>query len=255
VRQVLGTRGSIQIAEDAATAARLAAEEVVQRGASAVAARGSFTWVLSGGKTPRRLFRLLAEEPSFRERMPWTQTTFFWGDERPVPPDHPDSNFRMAWEAMLSRVPVRPERVHRWPTELPPEKAACVYEETIRRALGLTASEPPRFDLVLLGLGADCHTASLFPGSPVLAERERLTAAPWVEALGTHRLTLTLPALNAARCVLFLVTGEEKAEALRAALAPEGDPARCPARAVRPTAGDLLWIADRPAAALVPAAG
>jgi 6-phosphogluconolactonase len=226
----------------------------VQRASAAVSERSSFSLVLSGGATPRRLYRLLAEEPPFRERMPWAETTFFWGDERSVSPDHPDSNYRMAWEAMLSRVPVRAERVHRWPTELPPEEAARAYEETIRRAFGLAAGEPPRFDLVLLGLGADCHTASLFPGSPALGERERLTAAPWVEALGTHRLTLTPLALKAARCVLFLVTGEEKSEALRAALAPEGDPARCPARAIRPTAGDLLWIADRPAAALLPAA-
>jgi 6-phosphogluconolactonase len=251
-RSPLGS--GVQIALDAEAAARRAAEQVVERASAAVSEHGSFSLVLSGGATPRRLYRLLAEESPFRQRLPWAETMIFWGDERPVPPNHPDSNYRMAWEAMLSRVPVGPERMHRWPTELPPEESARAYEETIRRALGLAAGEPPRFDLVLLGLGADCHTASLFSGSPALAERERLTAAPWVEALGTHRLTLTPPALNAARCVLFLVTGEAKAEALRAALAPEGDSLRCPARAVRPAAGDLRWIADRPAAALLPAA-
>jgi 6-phosphogluconolactonase len=242
---------TVQIARDEEAVARLAAEEIVERAAAAIAARGSFTWVLSGGSTPRRLYRLLAGDPSFRDRMPWPETSLFWGDERAVPPDHPDSNFRLAWEAMLSRVPAPAERVHRWPAELPPEEAARAYEATLRQAAG----ELPRFDLVLLGLGVDCHTASLFPGSPVLAERERLTAAPWVPALGTRRLTLTPPALNAARCALFLVTGEEKAEALRAALAPQGDPADCPARAIRPTAGDLLWLADRAAAALLPFAG
>jgi 6-phosphogluconolactonase len=241
------------VADDAEAAARRAAEEVVGRATAAVASRGSFWWVLSGGGTPRRLYELLAGEPGFRDRMPWAETEIYWGDERPVPPGHPESNFGMAWEALLSRVPARRERIHAWPVELPPEEAARAYEATVRRAPGATAGGPPRFDLVLLGLGADGHTASLFPGSPALAERERLTAAPWVEALGAWRLTLTPPAINGARCVLFLVTGEGKAHALRAALAPEGDPAACPARAIRPLRGELLWIADRPAAVRSPA--
>jgi 6-phosphogluconolactonase len=239
------------IAEGREGAARLAAELVVGRAIAAVAAQGRFTWVLSGGGTPRPLYELLAQEPELRDRMPWEETDCFWGDERPVPADHPESNFAMAWEAMLSRVPVRPERVHRWASELAPEEAVREYEATLRRALG--DAESPRFDLVLLGLGADCHTASLFPGSRALREEERLTAAPWVEALGVQRLTLTPPALNAARCVLFLVTGEEKAEALRAALAPEGDAGACPARAVRPVGGELLWVVDRAAALRFPA--
>ncbi len=241
------------IVDDAEAAAGLVAEEVIGRAAAVVASRDSFTWVLSGGGTPRRLYRLLAEDLALRERMPWAATDFFWGDERPVPPEHPESNFRMAWEAMLSRVAARPERIHRWPSELAPERAAREYEAAVRRALGVGPEEAPRFDLVLLGLGRDCHTASLFSGSPVLDERERLTAAPWVEALGSHRLTLTPPALNAARCVLFLVTGEEKAEALRSALAAEGDPAACPVRAIRPVGGELLWIVDRAAALRLPA--
>ncbi len=245
-------RGSMRIAADAEGAARIVAEEIVARAGRAVAASSALTWVLSGGGTPRRLYELLASEPAFRDRMPWAETAFFWGDERPVPPDHPESNFRMAWEAMLSRVPVRPEQIHRWPVELAPEEAARAYEATLRQALGLAAGARPRFDLVLLGLGADCHTTSLFPGSPVLGERERLTAAPWVAALNSYRLTFTPPALDSARCVLFLVSGEEKAAALRAALAPEGDPADCPARAIHPAAGDLLWVVDRPAAALLP---
>jgi 6-phosphogluconolactonase len=242
----------LRIAPDAEAAARWAAAEVVARAAAAVAGRGSFSWALSGGGTPRRLYELLATEPRFSDRMPWSQTLVFWGDERLVPPDHPESNHRLAWETMLSRVPVLPERVHRWPTKLPPEEAARAYEATLRHALGASPGEPPRLDLVLLGLGADGHTASLFPGSPALGERERLTAAPWVASLGQHRLTLTPAALAAARGALFLVTGEGKAEAVRAALAPKGDPARCPARLVRPAAGDLLWIVDRAAAALLP---
>lgn len=245
----------VVVVDDAEQAARRAAHDVLERAVSAVAARGAFTWVLAGGGTPRRLYGLLAQEPELRDRMPWTATDFFWGDERPVPPDHPESNFRMAWEAMLSRLPVEAERIHRWPVEPAPERAAREYEAAVRRALGIAGGETPCFDLVLLGLGADCHTASLFPGSPALAERERLTAAPWVEALGTHRLTLTPPALNAARSVLFLVTGEAKAEALRSALAAEGDPATCPARAIRPVSGDLLWIVDRAAAAGLPGRG
>lgn len=239
---------SLRIAPDAEAAARAAAEVVVERAEAAVAERGAFTWALAGGGTPRRLYELLASEPALRDRMPWAATRFVWGDERPVPPEHPESNFRMAWAAMLAHVPALPERLHRWPAERPPEEAARAYEATLRQALGLTPGELPRFDLVLLGLGADGHVASLFPGSPVLAENERLTAAPWVESLGTYRLTLTPPAFAGARSVLFLVTGKEKAAALGAALAPEGDSSAVPARAIRPAAGGVHWIVDQAAA-------
>ena len=240
---------------DAESASWQAAYSITKWAASAAAARGSCSFVLSGGDTPRRLFRLLAEESDFRFRMPWDRTAVFWGDERAVPADHPDSNYRMAWEELLSCVPVRQENVHRWPTELPPAEAAAAYEETLREVLRLAPGERPRLDVVLMGLGEDCHTASLFPGSSALAERRRLAVAAWVEKLGAWRLTLTVPVFNRARYLLFLVTGAEKAEALRAARAPEGDPTLCPARLIRPEEDDLLWIADRAAVAPPPAAG
>ena len=250
-----GIAGALRVAADPEGAARTAAGEIAARAAAAVAARGSFSWVLSGGSTPRRLFELLAEEPALRGAFPWERTRFFWGDERYVPPDHPESNVGMSWKAMLSRVPAPPENLHRWRTELPPEEAAAAYEATLREVFGLAAGECPRFDLVLMGLGEDGHTASLFPGSAALAERERLAVAVWVEKLAAWRLTLTVPVFNRARCFLFLVAGAAKAEALRAARAPEGDPKRTPARLIQPEDGELLWIADRAAVAPPPAAG
>lgn len=243
-----GVGGALRVAADAEEAARAAAAEIVARAAAAVEARGAFSWVLSGGSTPRRLYELLAEEPALRGAFPWERTRFFWGDERYVPPDHPESNFGMSWEAMLSRVPAPPGNLHRWRTELPPEEAAAAYEATLREVFGLAAGERPRLDLVLMGLGEDGHTASLFPGSAALAERERLAVAVWVEKLAAWRLTLTVPVFNRARCFLFLVAGAAKAAALRAARAPEGDPNRTPARLIRPEDGELIWIADRAAA-------
>lgn len=247
----MGPAGELRVAADAEAAARMAAREIVARAQAAVAARGSFSWVLSGGSTPRRLYELLADEPALRGAFPWERTRFFWGDERYVPPDHAESNFGMSREAMLSRVPVPPENLHRWRTELPPEEAAVSYERTLRETLG----ERLHFDLVLMGLGEDGHTASLFPGTPVLGERGRLAVEVWVEKLQAWRLTLTVPALNATRCFLFLVAGAKKAAALQAARAPEGDPDRIPARLIRPEDGELLWIADRAAAGAPPAAG
>jgi 6-phosphogluconolactonase len=244
-----GVAGELRIAADAEEAARAAAGEILARARAALAARGAFSWVLSGGSTPRRLYELLASEPALRGAFPWERTRFFWGDERYVPPDHPESNFGMSREAMLARVPAPPENLHRWRTELPPAEAAAAYEATLRAVFGLAAGERPPFDLVLMGLGEDGHTASLFPGTPVLGERERLAAEVWVEKLRVWRLTLTVPALNATRCFLFLVAGAKKAAALQAARAPEGDPDRTPARLIRPEDGELLWIADRAAAA------
>jgi len=224
-----------------------AAAEVAARAGEAVAARGAFMLALSGGSTPRALYALLADPSgALAARMPWGRTQVFFGDERHVPPGHPDSNFRMAREALLARVPIPAENVHRIRGELPDAaEAAAAYERELRAVLG----EVPALDLVLLGLGEDGHTASLFPGSPALDERERWVAAPWVERIGAFRITLTLPVLDRARAVVFLVAGAEKAAALRRALrgAAEGEPV--PAARVRPLGGRLLWLADRAAAA------
>lgn len=233
----------LTVVEDPAALARAAAEEVARRADEAVAARGAFTWALSGGSTPRALYALLADPAAgFRDRIPWARTEVFFGDERNVPPDHPDSNHRMASEALLSHVPVA--AVHRIEGERPAGEAADRYAALLRQRFG--AGAPPRLDLVLLGLGADGHAASLFPGSPALEERARWVSAAWVPALGAHRITLTLPVLDAAAAVLFLVAGRDKAGPLRALLAP--GPPTIPAARVRPEAGALRVLADRAAA-------
>jgi 6-phosphogluconolactonase len=234
----------IEIFANAQELARGAAEYFVARSGEAVAQKGFFTVALSGGSTPKILFELLANpnEP-FHAQLPWTMTHFFWSDERHVPPDHPDSNYRMAHEAMLSRVPVPESNVHRVHGENPnAADAAAEYEQTL---LQLTKQTLPQLDLILLGLGTDGHTASIFPGSEVLQETKRLVSAPWVEKLNTHRITMTLPLLNNGASVLFLVSGDEKAEIVKKVL--EG-PKLYPAQYVQPTHGQLLWMLDKDAA-------
>ncbi|HEX9049135.1 MAG TPA: 6-phosphogluconolactonase, partial [Anaeromyxobacter sp.] len=230
---------------DAEEVARAAAEEVALAAARADAARGRFTLALAGGSTPRRLYALLADARApFRARVPWERTHVFFGDERPVPPEHPDSNYRMAREALLDRVPVA--SVHRIPGEDP--AAAEAYEDELRRFFEVPpGGPPPRLDLVLLGLGEDGHTASLFPGSPALDERARWVVSPFVERLGTRRTTLTLPILDRARAVVFLATGAGKAGALARVLAAAPGAAPLPAARVRPDAGAVVWIVDRAA--------
>jgi 6-phosphogluconolactonase len=211
-----------------------------------------FTWALSGGSTPRDLYRLLASDP-YRDRLPWHAVHFFWSDERHVPPDHSESNYRMAREAMLDAVPVPPGNLHRIATEEPDaQRAAVRYEVELRSFFASASGEWPRFDLVLLGLGKDGHTASLFPGSAAVREHERLVVAPWVEELDAYRITLTLPVLSHARRVLFLASGGEKAEALRAVIEGERDPDLYPAQAVE---GNRLWLVDRAAARLLTTTG
>jgi 6-phosphogluconolactonase len=224
--------------------ARAAAKHFAARSIEAVAQRGSFSVALSGGSTPKTLYQLLADsnEP-FRNQVPWANTHFFWSDERHVPPDHPDSNYRMANEVMLSRVPVSESNVHRVASENPSAPdAAEAYEKTL---VEVTEANLPRFDLILLGLGVDGHTASIFPGSEVLQETTRLVAAPWLEKLKSYRITMTLPLLNNATSVLFLVSGAEKAQIVKEVLQ---DPVRYPAQAVRLNNGELLWMLDKEAA-------
>jgi 6-phosphogluconolactonase len=233
----------VRIFDGASELMRATAEEIALAAQNAVGEHGRFTWALAGGSTPRAVYQLLASD-YYRERMPWGAVHFFWGDERHVPPDHPDSNFRMAREAMLDHVPAPAENVHRVPAEEPDaRRAAAEYESTLRSFFA--PEERPRFDLILLGLGKDGHTASLFPGGDAVRERERLVVAPWVEAQRTFRITLTPPVLNHARRALFLVSGEEKADALHAVLEGAREPERYPAQIVE---GNRLWMADRAAA-------
>ena len=224
-----------------------AAEEVVSAATDAVAQRGRFTIALSGGSTPKGLFNLLATNAL--TVLPWERMFFFWGDERHVPPTDPDSNYRMAEETMLSKIPVAAGNVFRFAAENPDAAAVAeAYEQTLRKFFALQAGEFPRFDLILLGMGPDGHTASLFPNTAGLQEKSRLVIANWVEKLKTSRLSLTLPVLNAAACVTFLVSGTDKAPALHAVLEGDAPGEQYPSKLVRPKDGKLIWLIDRAAA-------
>jgi 6-phosphogluconolactonase len=224
-----------------------AAEEVIRVASEAVAKRGRFTIALSGGSTPKNLFNLIAANAS--ASLPWPQIFFFWGDERHVPPTDPESNYRMAQETLLSKVPVPPGNIFRIPTENPnADAAAAAYEQTLRKFFEVDAGKFPRFDLILLGMGPDGHTASLFPETTALQEKSRLVVANWVEKLNTSRITLTLPVLNAARRVAFLVSGADKATVLREVLEGKGPGERYPSKLVQPSDGKLIWFVDRAAA-------
>jgi 6-phosphogluconolactonase len=244
----------IQIVVDAEEISHASAAEFVRQAREAVHAQGVFTVTLAGGSTLRSLYALLARdgEGSLQSQMPWDKVHFFWGDERHVPPDHPDSNYRMAYEAMLSKVPVPLSHVHRMKAENPDAiRAADEYEQELQQFFRLAERQLPRFDLVLLGMGPDGHTASLFPGTAALHEQKRLVVAPWVEKFNTYRVTLTPPVLNNAVAVVFLVSGEEKAETLRGVLEGNYQPDRLPSQIVRPSDGTLLWLVERAAARLL----
>lgn len=224
-----------------------AAEEVVRAATEAVAQRGRFAIALSGGSTPKSLYTLLASNAV--AGLPWARMFFFWGDERHVPPTDADSNYRMADEALLSKVPIPAANIFRVPAENPDAAAAAEsYEQTIRKFFTLEAGEVPRFDLILLGLGPDGHTASLFPETAALQEKSRLVVANQVDKLKTIRITLTLPVLNAARCVAFLVSGTDKAAVLHEVLEGSGPGEKYPSKLVRPSDGELIWFVDRAAA-------
>ncbi|MGA7694062.1 MAG: 6-phosphogluconolactonase [Candidatus Sulfotelmatobacter sp.] len=224
-----------------------AAEEVLRAAAEAIAQRGRFTIALSGGSTPRNLYTLIAANAS--ASLPWDQMFFFWGDERHVPLNDPDSNYRMAKETLLSKVPIPPANIFPVPADNPDAAAAAqAYEDTLRKFFALAAGEFPKFDLILLGMGPDGHTASLFPETAALQEKSRLVVANWVEKLSNSRITFTLPVLNAARCVAFLVSGADKAAVLHEVLEGKAPGEKYPSKLVRPIEGKLIWFVDRAAA-------
>lgn len=220
---------------------------------------GIFAVALSGGSTPRKMYSLLAGEP-FLSTAPWRSTHFFWGDERCVAPDHPESNYRMAHETLLSKIPTPPENVLRMPGEVePPSAAAARYESDMKAALAgygkdyVSGGEPPmpRLDLVLLGMGADGHTASLFPGTEALRASGRIAVANYVPRLHAHRITLTAEAINNARNVVFAVAGADKARALREVIEGERRPEEYPSQLISPRSGNLVWMVDEAAARLL----
>jgi 6-phosphogluconolactonase len=245
-----GAHLNITRTADLEALSQAAADDFVDRAGDAVAQRGRFMVALTGGSTPRRMYELLAEAPR-RDRIDWTRVHFFWGDDRAVPPDHPDSNFRLANETLLSKLSLGPDQVHRIPAELGARDAACAYDVTLAELFEAAPPNWPRFDLVLLGMGSDGHVASLFPGYPTLDLNDTLVTSspPGTLPPPVDRITVTMPVLNAARAVVFVVDGADKAPALTRALA--GDP-EVPAGRVRPTEGELRWFVDEPAGSEVP---
>jgi 6-phosphogluconolactonase len=220
-----------------------AAAEFAAQASAAVQANGKFFVALSGGSTPKTLYSLLAT----KRNIPWDKVCIFWGDERHVPPDQPESNYRMANEALLSKVPVRPENIFRIHAEEKDAAAAALqYEQTLKDFFHLSAGEFPRFDLIFLGVGPDGHTASLFPGTVALNESKRLVVSNWVDKFNTDRITFTFPVLNAAACVIFLLSGADKAATLQEVL--ENKSADLPSQKVSPANGRLIWMVDEPAA-------
>jgi 6-phosphogluconolactonase len=225
-----------------------AAEVIIHSMKKKLEVHGLFTLVLSGGSTPHDTFTLLANDKSFRAQIPWEKIHFFWGDERHVPPEDKESNYRIANTALLSRVPVPEKNIHRIKSENPDAgKIADQYEEELNKFFRLKRGQFPRFDCILLGMGIDGHTASLFPGTEALQEESRLVVANWVEQLRTFRITLTVPVLNNADLVMFIVNGKEKAGMVKKVI--EGKhPTFLPAQIIKPNHGRLLWLLDKEAA-------
>ena len=221
-----------------------AASLFTQRAKEAVSTQGRFCVALSGGSTPEGIYRLLAGEP-FRSQVPWSEVHVFWGDERCVGPMDPASNYRLAERSLISSVPIPSQNVHRIAGELLPEEAARTYAQTLREIFSPRGGMP-RFDLILLGMGVDGHTASLFPASSALGETDRWVAAHFVQNVNAWRITLTLPVLNQAAHVMFLVSGRDKAAMVRRVIEDRSDSP--PAGLVRPAEGRLLWLVDREAA-------
>jgi 6-phosphogluconolactonase len=240
------TARDIRIFETAEEVARAAADLFTDIAIASISAEGRFSVALAGGSTPRRTYQLLASE-EYRDRVSWSKVHIFFGDERCVPPTHADSNYRMVEETMLSRLPIPEENVHRMIGEGDAHANASLYESELRTFFD---GEPwPLFNLVLLGMGDDGHTASLFPGTDALKEDRAWVVANWVEKFQSYRITLTAPAINHAANIIFLVAGASKAERLHEVLRGARDPLRLPAQLIQPVAGSLIWLADKAAAA------
>ncbi len=238
----------IIVADDLQDLAHRAADLFATLAGRAIGANGRFSVALSGGETPRTLFGLLAS-PDYAGRIDWANVHLYWGDERHVPPDDAASNYGMTRQVLLDRVPLPPANVHRIQGELPAEEAAQRYEQELRSSFGLGPGELPRLDLVLLGMGDDGHTASLFPGVALPSEPDHLVAAPWVPKFNAFRITLMPRVLNNAAIVAFLVAGAGKAGRLHEVIEGPPQPDNLPAQRIAPSHGSLLWLVDRAAAA------
>jgi 6-phosphogluconolactonase len=233
----------VRVFEERAALMQAAAEYLIGCSQAAIRLQGRFTIALSGGSTPKALYESLVQA----QGLDWSRIHIFWGDERNVGPDDPESNCRMASQALLDHVPIPPEQIHRIEAERGPQAAADAYEATLRQVFG----QAVRFDLILLGMGDDGHTASLFPNTAALDENERLVVANHVPQLNTWRITLTAPLINRAAHVAFLITGESKAEPLRAVLRGPHQPQTLPSQLIEPEKGELVYFVDQAAAALL----
>ena len=240
---------SVVVARDAYA---FSAQTIVDLAHQAVNARGKFTLALSGGSTPKKLYELLSS-PAWQAKMPWAQTEFFWGDERYVASTDASSNFHMTQQAMLSKVSIPAERIHRVLTEKEAQECAASYEQEVRRIVPAGSDGIPEFDLVLLGLGTNGHTASLFPYQPALHEKKKLVIAEHIEEVVMTRVTFSAPLINAARQIVFVSLGEDKAAVVRDVVTGVFDPERLPAQLIRPAHGKLTWILDSGSAARLPA--
>jgi 6-phosphogluconolactonase len=227
--------------------ARDAVEEFIRLAEEAARYFGRCSVALSGGSTPQSFYKLLAE-PAYSQRIPWNEVHFFWGDERCVPPKHKESNYGIARSLLLSKIPIPDENVHRMAGEKEPQLAAAEYEKTLFDFFGLSPGDWPRFDLMLMGIGEDGHTASLFPDNEALANQKNLTVAPYVGKLKAHRLTLTLPVINQAANIWFLVSGASKAGILSQVVETDVASPRIPATLVSPVDGRMIWFVTQDAA-------
>jgi len=241
----------LRVLPDLSSLSHAAAEEFLRLGSEAIAVRGRFTVALSGGSTPRPAYEQIAAtwKTDSGGSIDWAHVHLFWGDERRVPPDDPQSNFRMANESLIRRVPIPPENIHPIPAMFPDAKeAATQYEERLR-AFFSSPMGPPRFDLIFLGMGPDGHVASLFPGSAALEVKDRWIAENWIKSIEAWRITMTFPVLNQAANVIVLVSGKEKAKSLRQVVKGPHTPPLLPAERLKPVDGRHLWLVDKAAAA------
>lgn len=242
---------TVKIFPDASAIAQQAANIFVSAAQQAVKERGIFRVAMAGGSTPKALHALLVAEP-FRPQLPFDKMQIFFGDERHVPPDHADSNFRMVNETFISKTPIKPEQVFRFKAELQDtEKAALDYEQTLKTQFALKPGELPRFDLMLLGMGNEGHTLSLFPGTTALRDNGRLVVRTWVGKLYTERITCTAPVANNSAAVLFMIAGADKAPALKAVLEGPYEPEQLPSQLIEPLSGKLFFLVDSAAGGML----
>jgi 6-phosphogluconolactonase len=234
----------IHIFKNKQEAAKASAGLLIRAAKDAVGREGRFSIALTGGSSPKELYQLLATEP-YRSQVPWEKTHIFWGDERSVPHDDEQNNARMSFKLLLDHVPVPAHQIHRMSGELPPAEAAWQYEEILKKYFG---DQVPQFDLILLGMGDDGHTASLFPGTPVLGEKDRWVAELFLKQQDMYRITLTAPLINKARQIVFQVFGENKAGVLKQVLEGPTQPEKLPSQLIKPGNGELHWFLDEAAA-------